>query len=737
MDFLDLSNAALISAGATIVLGSALIYVVFSSGGDEESNSKISRISSYLSLGGASNTDEALEDDASPKAHINILYGSQTGTADSFSGQLSEQSPDHGYQSEVIDVSDLNHENIFQKLKTINGDSVQDNNTDPYYVMLLVSTYGEGEPPDTVIDFHKLCLQKLGLKKGEDSNEEGDLKDLTYFKNMNFCVFGLGNTEYEHYNSMGKFFDEHFEVLGGKRVKEIGLGDDGDDIEGDYEKWTDELWSALEECMSVGGDEDEDELVAICGAGGIDNTNDIIEGMGGCGGDVDEEKKEEKKETMPPCPYIIQNVKDDTANITLDDVNADDAHGVSKHYFTSVDCPISAHNEMITGSNPSSSSNNNSSPAPSTLHMEFDLLGTNVSYKTADNLGIFACNNESVINAIAKACNFKLDTYFRVLNAKNKNIIPLFPTPCTIHECLQRYCDVTSPPRRSVLKQLSFYCTDPIDANVLRRLSSKEGKEEYREKILDQHVGLVDIITRLCPSICLPLHRFLQIVPRMQPRYYTISSSPQVVSPTVVSITMSVLRYLRNDSTVFEGLCSNYLNQAGIDNSKVRLFNRESTFRLPSDPSKPILMIGPGTGIAPMRALLQERDYQKHTLNLPVGRNILYFGCKYQSYDQLYQDEFQALVNKGLLTKYYNAFSRGQQQKIYVQHLLLQNKTETWDCISNGCSIYVCGASAMGKDVLETLRNIVKEMGNMSADGAKKYLDGMHNEGRFVQELWA
>ena len=174
--------------------------------------------------------------------------------------------------------------------------------------------------------------------------------------------------------------------------------------------------------------------------------------------------------------------------------------------------------------------------------------------------------------------------------------------------------------------------------------------------------------------MCLPLQRFLKVVPIKQPRYYTISSSPQVVSPTIVSITMSVLHYLRNDSTIFEGLCSTYLDQADIDNSKVRLFKRESTFRLPSDPSKPILMIGPGTGIAPMRALLQERDYQNHTLNLPVGRNMLYFGCKYQSYDQLYQDEFQALVKKGLLTKYYNTFSREQQQKICVQHLLLQNK---------------------------------------------------------------
>lgn len=204
-----------------------------------------------------------------------------------------------------------------------------------------------------------------------------------------------------------------------------------------------------------------------------------------------------------------------------------------------------------------------------------------------------------------------------------------------------------------------------------------------------------------------------------------------------MSITMSVLKYMRNDSTLFQGLCSNYLHQAAANNQNVRLFNRESTFRLPSDPSKPILMIGPGTGIAPMRALLQLRDYQKHTLNLPVGPNILYFGCKHQSYDQLYQHELETFLDKGLLTKYYNAFSRDQPQKIYVQHLLQNNKQETWECMNAGCSIFVCGAIGMGKDVLETLRGIVREMAGVTAEEAKAYLENMHKEGRFVQELWA
>jgi len=280
---LDLPYTVVILAGATLVLGYALVYAMFSSGGDgDSSNSKIGRITSYLSIGGGSNTEEVEE--LSPKFHVNILYGTQTGTADSFSGQLSMLAPDHGYESHILDVSDLNSKNMFQKLKTINGDAIEEKRDDPYYVILMVSTYGEGEPPDTVLEFHKLCLRKSGVMKGDDEDMNGgELKDLTYFCNMSFCVFGLGNTEYDNYNSMGKFFDECFEVLGGKRMKELGLGDDGDDIEGDFEKWSEELWGALDSSV-----EEEDNI-------GVDGEEmkDYKE--------HEEEKKEEKKEIIPKC----------------------------------------------------------------------------------------------------------------------------------------------------------------------------------------------------------------------------------------------------------------------------------------------------------------------------------------------------------------------------------------------------------------------------------------------------
>ncbi len=149
-------------------------------------------------------------------------------------------------------------------------------------------------------------------------------------------------------------------------------------------------------------------------------------------------------------------------------------------------------------------------------------------------------------------------------------------------------------------------------------------------------------------------------------------------------------------------------------------------------------MIGPGTGIAPMRALLQERAHQKNVQKLNVGSNVLYFGCKKRELDFIYAEELNAFEKQGTLTKMYLAFSREQSEKVYVQHLIAKNASETWDLINNqGAYVYVCGGVKMGQDVSEALRQIVAKHKDCNTSDAKKYVDAMSSSGRFVQELWA
>jgi len=149
-------------------------------------------------------------------------------------------------------------------------------------------------------------------------------------------------------------------------------------------------------------------------------------------------------------------------------------------------------------------------------------------------------------------------------------------------------------------------------------------------------------------------------------------------------------------------------------------------------------MIGPGTGIAPMRALLQERSYQKLVEKKSIGRNVLYYGCKARHLDYIYESELDAFQKDGILDELHVAFSREQEEKVYVQHLLENNGCDTWNLIDkNGASVFVCGGTRMGHDVVKCLSKIASEFGGLGEDDAKSYFDKLHKEGRFVQELWS
>jgi NADPH-ferrihemoprotein reductase len=259
-----------------------------------------------------------------------------------------------------------------------------------------------------------------------------------------------------------------------------------------------------------------------------------------------------------------------------DVIPLDEVHNSTKHYFTAVDCPVTLSRELRSPQD-----------GGSTVHIEVDISKADkskLSYQTADNLGVLPVNDDSVVEAVANALGYDLNAVFRIQSAPGHDRQgALFPTPCTVRDCLARYCDLTSPPRRSELKLLASYAKDPLDQKALLRMASKEGKAEYKEKITGAQIGLVDIVSRLCKSIEAPLEHFITLAPRLQTRFYTISSSSSV-HPNSIHATVSVLGNKRKDGSVFKGVCSNHL--AGIaKNGMVRVFCRDSTFRLPSDVS--------------------------------------------------------------------------------------------------------------------------------------------------------
>ena len=628
-----------------------------------------------------------------PGGQISIYYGTQTGTAESFARELEREGDENGFLVHVVDLEDV-------KVEELLADNRKDADSGISRAFFLTSTYGEGEPTDNTVDFVARLkeISKIEVIASEEEKKEGELESTegedVDLSALHYGVFGLGNREYEHFNAIGKFFNSALERSGATRVVELGLGDDCQDLEGDFETWKDsKFWPALKKLY-------------INDAAALDRLEHAA-----------------PKEELPSSSYAVEyfSKPQKPLNIPLEKV-----HGSSRHYFSSFDCPIQQIRELRSSDDPGS-----------TVHVEIDVSkAKGINYETADNLGVLPINQNDVVESVAASMGFDLNAVFSVKAAEGHEWHGApFPMPISVRECLTRYCDLTSAPRRSDLKLLSSYAKDPTDKKALLRMASKEGKTEYRKKIVDAHFGLVDVL-RMCPSIEASLEHFLNFCPLLQTRFYTISSSSSV-HPKSIHLTVSVTEAQRKNGSVFKGVCSSHI--AGLKpGDLIRVFNRSSTFRLPKDASKPILMVGPGTGVAPFRALLQERSHQKTKLKQPVGENVLYFGCKKRSLDFLYEDELSSFQESGILTTLHLAFSREQKEKVYVQDLLAQNAKETWKLIDqDGGHIYVCGGVKMGNDVMDALKKIVSDEGNMSLDGAKEFLSKLSAEGRYVQELWA
>jgi len=380
------------------------------------------------------------------------------------------------------------------------------------------------------------------------------------------------------------------------------------------------------------------------------------------------------------------------------------------------------------------------------VHVEIDISKSKINYQTADNLGVLPCNASEVVESVAQSLGYTqdLDKVFSLVTGTNLDGEPHewhglpFPTPITLRECLTRYLDLTSAPRRSDLKLLSSYAKDAVDRKALQRLSSKEGKQEYKEKIVEAKVGLVQLL-KLCPSLEIPLEHLIGNVCRFQlPRFYTIASCHKV-HPKSIHLTVAITKEQRQDGSLFEGVCSTHISK-GL-NESLRVFVRPSTFRLPKEISTPVVMIGPGTGIAPMRAFLQDRKHQFEQENIGSMNNVLYFGCKKEEMDYIYRDELEGYQADGTLTDLHLAFSRkNPKQKEYVQHLLQKNAASTHSLlVEQGAYVFVCGGVKMGHDVTEALKEILVEgsQGSMTHESASEYLSKLSSEGRFVQELWS
>lgn len=368
----------------------------------------------------------------------------------------------------------------------------------------------------------------------------------------------------------------------------------------------------------------------------------------------------------------------------------------------------------------------------STRHIEI-ALPPDVEYQEGDHLGVLPKNSQTNVNRILHRFGLKgTDQVTLSASGRSAGHLPL-GRPVSLHDLLSYSVEVQEAATRAQIRELAAFTVCPPHKRELEELTA-EGV--YQEQILKKRISMLDLLEKY-EACDMPFERFLELLRPLKPRYYSISSSPRV-NPGQASITVGVVRGPAwSGRGEYRGVASNDLaeRQAGDD---VVMFIRtpESRFQLPKDPETPIIMVGPGTGVAPFRGFLQAREVLKRE-GKTLGEAHLYFGCR-NDRDFIYRDELEQFEKDGIVTVH-TAFSRKEgMPKTYVQHVMAAHAETLISIFDRGGRLYVCGdGSKMAPDVEAALQKAYQSVHGTGEQEAQNWLRHLQDTGMYAKDVWA
>ncbi|MCR3966626.1 assimilatory sulfite reductase (NADPH) flavoprotein subunit [Aeromonas veronii] len=539
---------------------------------------------------------------AAPSGSLTILYGSQTGNAKGVATAIKAQAEARGLPVTLASMADY-------KPKQLKKES---------HLLVVVSTYGEGEPPESAVDLFEQ------LKKGKIGKLDG----------LKFAVLGLGDSSYEFFCQTGKDFDDFLASAGAERVYELASLDV--DYQDAAKAWGEQALNAITATLSTG-------------AASSSVASAVQQAVG---------HSQYSKENPFPARLSV--------------------------------------NQKITGRD----------STKDIRHIEINLADSGLTYQPGDALGVWFDNDADLVGEVLALTGLSGDEA---------------TAHGTLRAALTSHFELT--------RLHGGFITGLADISDNAALKDLAG-DKAQVNALVASAQVVDVLKRF--PTALTAEQLVGLLRPLTPRLYSIASAQSEVEEEV-HLTVSVVRYPQEDGTVRSGAASSYLADRLIEDGEVRVFvEHNDNFRLPANPDTPVIMVGPGTGIAPFRAFMQEREAQG-----AEGKNWLFFGNPHFTQDFLYQVEWQRYVKSGLLSKISLAFSRDQANKIYVQDRLREAGLELYQWLEAGAHFYVCGdANKMAKDVQEALLDVIAEHGHKSREEAEEYLSELRRAKRYQRDVY-
>ncbi|XP_061788417.1 nitric oxide synthase 1-like isoform X2 [Nerophis lumbriciformis] len=594
-------------------------------------------------------------------------------------------------------------------------------------VLVVTSTFGNGDPPENgekfgaalmemrhptsntedrksyKVRFNSVSSYSDTRKSSSDEPEaKVNFESTGPLANVRFSVFGLGSRAYPHFCAFAHAVDTLFEELGGERILRMGEGDELCGQEESFRTWAKKVFKAACDVFCVGDDVN------------IEKANNSL-----ISNDRSWKKSKFRLTYNAEAPALT-----------------DALYGIHKKRVFGA--------KMLESQNLQSSKSNRS-----TIFVRLDTNDHDkLSYHPGDHLGIFAGNHEDLVMALidkledAPPVNQIVKVEFLEERNTALGVISNWTSgtripPCTITQAFQYFLDITTPPSPVLLQQFAALATNEKHKKRLEVLS--KGLQEYEEWKWFNTPTLVEVLEEF-PSIQLPSTLLLTQLPLLQPRYYSISSSPDV-HPGEIHLTVAVVSYRAKDGEgpIHHGVCSSWLNRIEKGDVVPCFVRGAPNFQLPKDHQAPCILVGPGTGIAPFRSFWQQRLFDLEHKGIESWPMILVFGCRQSEMDHIYKEETIQAKNKEVFKELYTAYSRepGKPKK-YVQDVLREQLSErVHQCLrEEGGHIYVCGDVTMAGDVLKTVQQIIKQQGNMSLEDAGFYISKLRDENRYHEDIF-